>query len=114
LRRAAHQSPLKLRKACDNVLDSAANGETWQERMGALAFIADRLDGKAVARIETNAGDARSLDLAALVQMVLQHRASHSTDAVNTADAVVVHTQQEGVEGEGDIPVNQQETAGGG
>jgi hypothetical protein len=81
LRRAVHQSPEKLRRACDAVLDSAADGETWNERMAALTFIADRLDGKAVARIETSEGAPRDLGLAEIVALVLQHRKAEAIDS---------------------------------
>ena len=74
----------RLRAAAERLMDSAAYGETWQERMQAFGFIADRLEGKAVARLETASADARELDLAAVVQAVLSARASNATDAVLT------------------------------
>jgi hypothetical protein len=81
LRRAATQDAHKLRRACDRLLDSAAEGETWQERMAAFVVISDRLDGKPIARIETSDGDARSMNLADLVQLVLSARKTDAIDA---------------------------------
>ena len=81
LRRAAMRSPAVLAKACDAALESAAYGETWQERLANLQFIADRLDGKAVARIETSDGDTRNMGLADLVQLVLSARKADAIDA---------------------------------
>ena len=81
LRRAATQDAAKLRRACDRLLESAADGETWQERMASFALLADRLDGKAVARIETSDGDTRNMGLADLVQLVLNARKVDAIDA---------------------------------
>jgi hypothetical protein len=102
LRRAVYQSPEKLRRACDKVLDSACSGETWGERMSALTFIADRLDGKAVARIETTDGDTRNMGLADLVQLVLQARKADAIDAPSDTPG-----------GTGDIPMKSQTEGGG-
>jgi hypothetical protein len=63
------------------LLESAAEGETWQERMASFALLADRLDGKAVARIETSDGDTRNMGLADLVALVLQARKADAIDA---------------------------------
>lgn len=41
LRRAVVQNPDKLKKACEGILDQAADGN-----LPAMQFIADRLDGK--------------------------------------------------------------------
>ena len=81
LRRAAMRSPAVLAKACDAALESAAYGETWQERLANLQFIADRLDGKAVARIETSSEDVRGATLADLVALVMQSRKHDAIDA---------------------------------
>lgn len=51
LRRAVVQSPEKLRKACEKVLDDAVNGN-----LAAFSVIADRLDGKP-AQINVLQGD---------------------------------------------------------
>ena len=81
LRRAALAGDaVLLRRAADRVLQSAADGETWQERMSAIEFLADRLEGKAVARVESSNADARELDLAAVMHLVLQHRKDDAVD----------------------------------
>lgn len=51
LRRAAAQSPEKLKQACEKILDDAANGN-----LAAFNTIADRLDGKPAQSV-TVAGD---------------------------------------------------------
>ena len=82
LRRAALAGDQKLlRRAVNAALTQAANGS-----LAHLAWIADRLEGKALARVETTATDARGLDLAQVVQAVLSARATQSEDAqiVNT------------------------------
>lgn len=82
LRRAAHRSPLKLDRACDRLIDSAADGESWQERMAAFSLLADRLDGRARQSLDiTGDGAPRELALADVVQAVLAARASSATDA---------------------------------
>jgi ABC-type sugar transport system substrate-binding protein len=48
--------------------------------MSAIEFLADRLEGKAVARVESSSADARELDLAAVMQLVLQHRKADAVD----------------------------------
>ena len=91
LRRAALAGDAALlRRAADRVLQSAADGETWQERMSAIEFLADRLEGKAVARVESSNADARELDLAAVMQLVLQHRKADAVD-VQPAHADTAH-----------------------
>jgi hypothetical protein len=87
LRRAATQDANKLRRACDRLLESAADGETWQERMAAFVVISDRLDGKPVARIETSDGDTRNMGLADLVQLVLNARKADAIDAQTHSQA---------------------------
>ena len=77
LRRAALAGDQKLlRRAVNAALTQAANGS-----LAHLAWIADRLEGKALARVETTATDARGLDLAQVVQAVLAARASGADDA---------------------------------
>ena len=71
----------RLRAAADRLLDSAAYGESWQERLQAMAFIADRLEGKAVARIESRSDAPREVELADLVRMVLAARSADASDA---------------------------------
>lgn len=85
LRRAAMRSPQALDNACMRLIDSAANGETWQERIAAFKEVADRLDGKAVARIETSEGAPRELGLADLVALVLNARKTDAVDTITTS-----------------------------
>jgi hypothetical protein len=107
LRRAVYQSPEKLRRACDQVLDSACDGETWGERMSALTFIADRLDGKPVARIETNDTDSRNMGLADLVALVLQARKHDAIDGAShdASGTLAVPAPSDTPGGMGDIGV---------
>ena len=82
IRRAALAGDSKrLRAAADRLLDSAAYGESWPERLQAMAFIADRLEGKAVARIESRSDAPREIELADLVRMVLAARTAAADDA---------------------------------
>jgi len=107
LRKAAHaEDAKKLRRACDRLISLAADAEDDRVAIAAFSLIAARLDGKAVARIETTDGDTRSLDLAALVSLVMQHRKSEAIDAHTTPSI-------EGGEGMGDIPVEQEQAGGG-
>ena len=77
LRRAALAGDQKLlRRAVNAALTQAANGS-----LAHLAWIADRLEGKALARVETTATDARGLDLQTVVQAVLAARSAHADDA---------------------------------
>ena len=83
LRRAAMAGDQKLlRRAVTAALTQAANGS-----LPHLAWIADRLEGKAVARLETASADARELDLAAVVQAVLSARASSAQDVAVLTDS---------------------------
>ena len=57
LRRAlAQDNADRLRRACERLLDSAAEGATWAERIAALQFLADRLDGRVLPQLP-DAGD---------------------------------------------------------
>jgi len=52
LRRAlAQDKGDRLRRACERLLDSAAEGATWAERIAALQFLADRLDGRVLPQV---------------------------------------------------------------
>jgi hypothetical protein len=95
----------RLRAACERILDIAANDPEPRNSMAAFTIIADRLDGKAVARIETSEGAPRDLGLAEIVALVLQHRKAEAIDAPSQ------HTG--GGMGEGDIPMDQAEGVGG-
>jgi hypothetical protein len=81
LRRAAMADDGKLlRQACDKALRAAADGD-----LQALAWVADRLDGKAIARSEATGSDARSLSLQDVAKLIYQARAASSEDAVASA-----------------------------
>ena len=87
------------RKTVEGMLRKAAHAEDDRVAIAAFSLIADRLDGKAVARIETTDGDTRSLDLAALVSLVMQHRKSEAIDAPDPI------AEADTPPGTGDIPV---------
>jgi len=76
LRRAALAGDQKkLRMACERALSAAANGS-----LPHLAWIADRIDGKSVARVEHVGGDRREIDLSEIVRMVLASRTQEAQD----------------------------------
>lgn len=103
LKRAVKQDNAnRLRRACERILDIAANDPEPRNSMAAFSIIADRLDGKAVARIETTDDAPRDLGLAEIVSLVLQHRKADAIDAPSDTPG-----------GMGDIPVNQGEGVGG-
>ena len=81
LRRAAHRSPAALDRACDQLIRSAAEGASWQERMAAFSLLADRLDGKARQSIEVTGDQPREVELSELVRLVLAARTADATDA---------------------------------
>jgi hypothetical protein len=92
----------RLRAACERLLDIAANGEDERNAMAAFSIIADRLDGKAVARIETNDTDSRNMGLADLVALVLQARKADAIDAPSDTPP-----------GMGDIPMKSEAEGSG-
>lgn len=103
LRRTVHQSPQKLRNACERLLDIAANDPEPRNSIAAFSLIADRLDGKAIARIETSEGAPSDLGLADLVALVLNARKHDATDAPQpTAEPALERPEEWGV---GDIGV---------
>jgi hypothetical protein len=64
------------------LIDSAAEGESWQERIAAFSLLADRLDGRARQSLDINSdGAPRELSLADVVHAVLAARASSAVDA---------------------------------
>ena len=91
LRRAAFAGDGKrLRAAADKLLDSAAYGETWQERMAAITFLAERLEGKATVRVETaNVTALDQLPTAELVRLIALERLRASAATASDAAAVV-------------------------
>ena len=70
-----------LHNGCDRIAAAFEAGEPW-----AISLCFDRLEGKAIARIESTSTDARGLDLQTVVQAVLAARSAQSEDAqiVNT------------------------------
>ena len=68
-----------LRRACDKALQAAADGD-----LQALAWIADRIDGKAIARSESVDGDVRQLKLEDVARLIYQARATDAVDAPST------------------------------
>ena len=75
------QDQAKLRRACEAALTQAARGS-----LAHLAWIADRLDGRAIARVEHVDSDARELDLAAVMRAVMSARAAGAEDALALDD----------------------------
>ena len=94
----------RLRRAVERLFDDAADGETWQQRHAALAWIADRTDGKAIARSEQVDGDVRSMTLQDVARLVMQARALEATDAPTTLPAA----RQDPPGGAGDTPIKAQ------
>jgi hypothetical protein len=70
----------RLRAAAERVLESAAYGETWQERMAAISFLADRIEGKAQQSISLSGDAPKELQLGDLVAAVLAARSADATD----------------------------------
>lgn len=66
LRRVVTQSPEKLKKACEKILDDAQEGN-----LGAFSVIADRLDGKPAQSL-TVAGD-EDAPLVTRIERVIQN-----------------------------------------
>ena len=87
-----------LRKACDRALKAASEGD-----LQALAWIADRVDGKAIARTESVDGDARALTLQDIARLVYQARASDSVDATPSTPAPA----RQDPPGGGDTPIDR-------
>lgn len=87
-----------LRKACDRALKAASEGD-----LQALAWIADRIDGKAIARSESVEGDVRSMTLQDIARLVYQARALDSQDATPTT--LPAESQPPG--GGADTPIEQ-------
>lgn len=100
-----------LRKACDRALKAASDGD-----LQALAWIADRLDGKAIARSEQVEGDVKALTLQDVARLVYQARAHEAVDATITLPAARQpphpqgDTRVEAVGGEGVVAVGPTHT----
>lgn len=75
----------KLDRACERLLESAAEGETWQERMAAFNVLADRLDGKVRSDDTGGDGETRSIPLSQLVAAIL---AARKADAIDAPEAI--------------------------
>jgi len=76
LRRAAMENNGELLiRACRKALVEASKGS-----LSHLAWVADRLDGKSIARIEHVDSDTRELDLASIMRLVMQARSAAAED----------------------------------
>ena len=95
LRRAvARDNYARLNASCERLINIAAYSEDERNAMAAFSIIADRLDGKAVARIETSDGDTRNMGLADLVQLVLNARKHDAIDTPTLEQAPGAETTQ--------------------
>ena len=80
LRRAlAQDSGDRLRRACERLLDSAAEGATWAERIAALQFLADRLDGRVLPQM------VGETDGTLVVSWVMAHAAPQQAEVIEHA-----------------------------
>lgn len=77
LRRAATQSPDKLRKACESVLQKAADGD-----LASFNAIADRLDGRP-AQNHTIGGDKEN-PLKAITEVIISPLLKDESDSPDT------------------------------
>ena len=74
-RALAQDNYRRLHAGIDRVVEAFANGDRW-----AIEWCTDRVEGRAVARIERTDNDARELDLAAVMRMVMQSRTQEAQD----------------------------------
>lgn len=85
LRKIAIQNPQKLRKACEAVLDKAAEGD-----LAAFNALADRLDGRATQALEVTAKNesnpSRNLDDTELAGIVSSSSGSGTTSEADSED----------------------------
>ena len=65
---AIRQSPEKLKRAAESVLDRAADGD-----QAAMAFMADRIDGKAVQPIANDGNEPFNVKTSLTVAFVAAH-----------------------------------------
>jgi hypothetical protein len=65
LRRVVVQGPDKLRKACESVLNNAADGD-----LAAFTFIADRLDGKPQQAITHSGDEENPITVKGMIELV--------------------------------------------
>lgn len=93
LRKAAHRNMAALDRACTRVILDAADHDSPTHRLACLSFVADRLDGRARQMLEVQSTDARELDLAAVMQLVLQARAATAEPAQLTEGQLVDSAQ---------------------
>ena len=101
----------RLRRAVERLFDDAADGETWQQRHAALAWIADRTDGKAISRSESTDGDVRTLTLQDVARLIYQARASDSVDASPASPSTESDVCQ--APGDPQAPATAETTGGG-
>lgn len=88
-RTVAQDKAERLRRSCERLLDIAADDPDPRNSMAAFTIIADRLDGKAVARIETSEGSPSELGLADLVALVLNARKHDALEASSVIEPSV-------------------------
>jgi len=65
-----------LRKGVKAQLKKASEGD-----LNSLAWIFDRIVGRAVSQVEVGAADAREIDLASIMRLVMQARSASADDA---------------------------------
>ncbi len=75
-RALAQENWRRLHLGAEKVADAFANGERW-----AIEYCSDRLEGKAVAKLEVSHSDTRELDLASIMRLVMQARSASADDA---------------------------------
>ena len=80
-RALAQDNYRRLHAGIDRVVEAFANGDRW-----AIEWCTDRVEGRAVARIERTDNDARELDLAAVMRMVMQSRTQEAQDVECVSD----------------------------
>ena len=74
----------RLHRGMDKLANSFADGAPW-----ALEMVMSRLAGKPTQRIETANAEARELDLAAVMQIIIEHR-KLGADDVQAIDSTAV------------------------
>lgn len=109
-RAIAQDKAERLRTAVERLLDTAAFSEDAAERLAAFNAIADRTDGKAIARTESVDGDVRALTLQDVARLIYQARAADSVDASVAAPSTSEHSlssTEVSTHPRGDTPVDQ-------
>ena len=94
----------RLRRGLDKIAEDFAAGDAATRQL-----VFERIEGKVLARAEDDAADVRTLTLQDVARLIYQARAADAIDAPSTEPAT-----RQAPAGVGDIPVDQQEGAGGG